>query len=392
MGRIKNALIDAGLVSPNGHESRTLVRGRVAEAFFPSSKTPLPSVSETTALRIADVFAAVRVLADGLAGLPLKAYRRAPQGRVPAGDDARIARLLRSPSPGTTSADLISQIVIDISVSGTAFLAKYRSDGEVVQLGTLPPDQVQVEQRGSRIIFKLTRAEGVSEHGPEDVVAIRGASRDGLRGLSPVRQCARALQINQGLLDYAGAWLANSGRPSGIIAPAEANGVLTTPGADDVADAKDRVEEEFSVVDQRTGRIMVLSAPISFERVEPAMRDQEFLGQREWSVRETARIFGIPPFKLGVSAGDSLTYSTVSQMNRAFVDDSLRPLAVRVERAISGDPDLCPGGTYIAFSFDALLRGDTRERFAAYQTAIEAGFLSVEEVRELEDLPRRPDA
>jgi hypothetical protein len=89
-----------------------------------------------------------------------------PQGRVPAGDDARVARLiarsiltasgrrlsfLRSPSPGSTSADLISQIVIDLCVYGSAFLGKFRADNEVVQLGCLPPDQVTVDQRGQRI-------------------------------------------------------------------------------------------------------------------------------------------------------------------------------------------------------------------------------------------------
>lgn len=376
-------------LEPNGSESRTITPGTTPETLLPTSRTALPAVSETTALKIADVFAAVRCLADGLSSLPLKAYRRVPQGRVPAGDDARIARLLLSPSPGSTSPDLISQIVVDLSVFGVAFLAKYRSDNMIVQLGCIPPDQVTVEQRGQRIVYTLSRREGISEHGPEDIVAIKGTSRDGLRGMSPVRQCARALQINEGLLSYAAAWLANAGRPSGVLS---LSGDLPT-SRQHAEDTKDDFQQLFSLTDagENAGKIAVFAGGMEFERVEPAMRDQEFLGQREWSVRETARVFGLPPFKLGVSAGDSLTYSTVAQQNRAFVDDSLRPLAVRIERAISGDVDLCPGQSYVQFSFDALLRGDTRERYEAYKTAIEAGFLSVEEVRELEDLPKRAE-
>ena len=89
------------------------------------------------------------------------------------------------------------------------------ADGDVVQLACLPPDQVTVEQRGQRIVDTLHGQGGVSEHGPEDIVAIKRAARRS-RGMSPVRQCARALQIN-GLLTYAAAWLANAGRPSGIL-------------------------------------------------------------------------------------------------------------------------------------------------------------------------------
>lgn len=390
MSKITDYLRGADLVPNGSSESRTLRPGIVQPglSYAPPTRSALPAVSETTALKIADVFSAVRCLADGLASLPVKAYRRVPEGRIPAGEDARISRLLSGPAPGQTSCDLISQIILDICVSGTAFLAKYRAEGEVVQLGCLPPDRVTVEQRGQTIVYRLSRLEGISEHGPEDIVAIRGASRDGLTGLSPVRQCARALQINDGLLTYAGAWLANAGRPSAVLS---LTGDLPA-GREEMVNLKDEYGEAFSVTDQQTGRILVLSgSDISFERIEPAMRDSEFLGQREWSVRETARIFGLPPFKLGVSSGDSLTYSSVTQENRAFVDMSLRPLAVRIERAISGDADLCPGGTYIQFNFDGLLRGDTRERFEAYKTALEAGFMSTEEIRELEDLPRRAD-
>ena len=71
--------------------------------------------------------------------------------------------------------------------------------------------------------------------------------------------------------------------------------------------------------------------------------DQQFLQQRELSAREVARIFRVPPWMIGAPTGDSLTYATVAEQARAFVTFSLRPWLVRIERAISGDPDLCPG-------------------------------------------------
>ena len=75
------------------------------------------------------------------------------------------------------------------------------------------------------------------------------------------------------------------------------------------------------------------------------MRDRSSWRSASWPRREVARgIFNLPPWVLGAPSGDSLTYSNVQQQNRYLVDHSLRPLAVRIERAISGDPDLCPGG------------------------------------------------
>ena len=89
--------------------------------------------------------------------------------------------------------------------------------------------------------------------------------------------------------------------------------------------------------------------------------------------------------------GDSLTYANVTEEARAFAIHSLRPWLVRIERAFSNDPDLCPGGSYVQFDLDGLLRGDAKERAEFYTAALgdekHPGWLRREEVRELEDLP-----
>jgi phage portal protein BeeE len=122
------------------------------QPYTPSA--PL-QVTTANALRISDAYAAVRVLADSISSLPLHAYRKTATGRVPAGENARIVQLLRSPSPGSTGVDLVSTIVVHLAIHGEAFIGKYRSDGEIVQLGCIPPDSVQVELRGQRIVYTL---------------------------------------------------------------------------------------------------------------------------------------------------------------------------------------------------------------------------------------------
>jgi HK97 family phage portal protein len=199
MGKITDYLLGRDL---EGQESRTITRGTVAEAWTPVTRSALPAVSETTALRCNDIFACVRVLANAVASLPPRVYRRQPNGaRVPSGDDQRLVQLLRRPEPGSTSADLFSTLMVHLLVYGDAFVAKYRSEGSIVQLAPVDPAAVVVERQGNRVIYKLSRLEGFSEHGPEDILHVKAMSSDGLRGLSTVRAAGRVLGLNQGLID-----------------------------------------------------------------------------------------------------------------------------------------------------------------------------------------------
>jgi phage portal protein BeeE len=143
--------------SSNG-ESRALTRDNVPSSMLPYSRAALLNVNQSNALRVADAYACVRVLADAVASLPAKVYRRQPTGRVLAGDDQRLAQLLRRPSPGSTSADLFSQIMVHLNTHGDAFVGKFRADGEIVQLALLHPDRVRVELRGQRILYNPAAA------------------------------------------------------------------------------------------------------------------------------------------------------------------------------------------------------------------------------------------
>jgi HK97 family phage portal protein len=212
VGRIRDFLTGADLVSRNGHESRTFA---VDPLIYPRS--PLLNVTEGNALRVADAYACVRVLADAVASLPPKVYRRTPQGRVPAGDDQRLVQLLRQPSPGSTSADLFSQIVVHLNVHGNAYVGKFRSDRTIVSLGLLDPNAVQVELQGQRIVYTVTVNGRQSEHGPADMLHVKGMSADGLRGLSPVAQCRLALSLSANLQEHAKRYFEQGAKPTGIL-------------------------------------------------------------------------------------------------------------------------------------------------------------------------------
>jgi HK97 family phage portal protein len=385
MGRIADFLTGKNLIESNGSESRTIMPGTTQEAWTPITRTALPPVNEQTALRIGDVFAAVRLLSDAVAALPLKVYRDTPRGRVPAGDDQRLVTLLRRPSPGTTSVDLVGQLMTHLLTFGNSYLAKYKSDREITMLGLIDPASVVVEVVGARVIYKLSRREGFSEHGPEDIVHIKALSSDGVSGMSTVRQAAKVLQLSEGLTTYITSWLGNDARPSGVLSlsgDAQVN-------RDTLSGLKTDMTELYGWEREPPahGSVAVMTGDLSYSPVDPSLRDQEFVAQREHSAREVCRIFNVPGWLLGVATGDSLTYSNATETMRAFHTHSLRPWLTRIEKALSADPDLCPGGTYAEFELSGLLRGDDRTRAEVYEKALASGWLTLAEVRELENRP-----
>jgi HK97 family phage portal protein len=320
--------------------------------MLPYSRSALLDVNTTNALQVADAYACVRCLADSISSLPLKVYRRTPAGRVPAGEESRAVQLLNSPSPGSTSADLISQVVAHLNVHGDAFIGKYRSDGEIVQLGLLPPEQVQVELRGQRILYVLTIDGRQTEHSVDDILHIKGMSLDGLRGLSPVSQCRLALSLSANLQEHARQYFENGSRPSGILtAPETRSTEALELTAEKWAHRHGGVEHMH--------RVAVLAGDVKFTPIAFSADDSQFLQQRELSAREVVRIFRVPAWAIDAPTGDSLTYANVLEQNRAFVTHSLRPWLVRIERALSNDSNLCPGSTYVEFDLDGLLRADT---------------------------------
>jgi HK97 family phage portal protein len=351
-----------------------------SQPSFPSLTTRAPlDVNTSNALRVSDAYACVRVLADSVSSLPLHTYRRTDAGRIPAGDNARIVQLLKRPSPGSTSVDLISQVMVHLNVYGEAFIGKFRADNEIVQLALISPESIQVELRGRRIVYVLDTVKGRTEHGPDDVCHIKGMSLDGLRGMSPVTQCRVALGLSSSLQQSAKVFTEQGSRPSGVLSL----GPNTTPAQ--LQEGRSIWEMWHSGVENQH-KVAVVAGDVTFTPMGFSQDDSQFLQQRELSAREVARIFRVPAWAIDAPTGDSLTYANVSEQNRALVTHSLRPWLVRIERAISNDPDLCPGGTYVQFELDGLLRADAKTRADTYTQAL-AGWMTRAEVRELEDLP-----
>jgi HK97 family phage portal protein len=365
-------------------EDRTLTPESLPAVMLPDVGEVITGVDQVSWPQVADVFACVRLLTDAVSTLPLEAYRNTPDGRVEVGPDARISQLLARPFPGCTLPDLLGQIMQSLAVDGNCFIGKWRgADGSVVQLGVFDPQMVQIRLMNQVIIYTVGYYGGSIETGPEDILHIRGSvSLDHLRGVSPIMQCAMAMGLNASLSASAKKFQDQGSRPSGVLA--------VKGGQSDFTVAK--IQESWQ--DSHGGatnmhKIAVLQADeVTYQQLGLSAEDAQFIQQRELSTREIARIFRVPAHMIDGDTGRSLTYSTVEQQGQFFLTHSLRPWLVRIETAISMDPDLCPGNTYVRFDVDSLLRASALERAQVYTAALnpQTGWLTRAEVRELENL------
>lgn len=368
-------------------EERALTRDNLPAVMLPASAAGA-SVTPQSALGIVDVLACVRILAETASTLPLVAYRRAAGGRVRL-ESGRTAELLRRPSPGNTQCALVSQLVGSLVLRGNAYLGKFRNgEGEIEQIALLPPDRVRVELRGGVPLYELAHESGrLTTHDASDVLHLKTLSADGVLGLSPIGLAREALGLALALEQQASAIVANDATPLGV---------LSVPPGPEQSDVMENLRAGFEARHRgarNSGRVAVLAGEIKFSPVSLSPVDADFVAQRKLSTQEICRLFRVPGSLVNAESGGSLTYSTSETEALGLVKFSLAPLLVVVEQGISGDPDLCPGGAYVEFLVDGLLRADSATRASVYSAALDpvTGWLRRDEVRQLENLDPEPE-
>ncbi len=368
-------------------EDRALTRATLPAALLPEARSGQP-ISPDAALRIADVFACVRCLADTAASLPLVAYRRTADGGRER-FDGRLADLLRRPAPATTTANLTGTLMAHLNLFGNAYLGKYRDErGTVVQLAPLHPATVTPKLVGGEPRYVRMLPDGVAEHGPGDILHIRALSVDGLVGLSPIAQARQALGLSRALAGHADAFARNAGRPGGVLLVKGMDAFAREEEPDAEGDLKRAFEAGFT--GENAGRVMVMSGDsLDYTQLGLSLTDAQFIEQRQFSTAEIARVFRVPPWMVGAPSGDSMTYSNVESQAAAFVKFSLAPWLTLIEQAITADPDLSPSPVYAEFLLDGLLRAESEARARIYALALDPdrGWMTRAEVRRLENLP-----
>jgi len=334
-------------------------------------------VDSATAFQVNAIYSAVSLISDTISTLPVDSYIRRDGNRF--AFRPRPVWLSR-PDIDTTKEAFWGSIIVSLLLDGNAFIRVYSGDrGQVVNLVVLDPKTVTIRRNGvGRVMFQV---EGESELlGSDQIVFIPNIVRPGhIRGVAPVE----ALKTNWGLAialeNYAATFFGSGTQTSGVI---EYPGNLT-------ADQAKMLQEGFDARHRgwgRAHRTAIISGGAKYVPTSVENDKAQFLDSRRLAVEDVARAFNIPPNLLGVQG--SFTYSSVEANNIAFVTHTLRPIIQKLETAFTPLLSREPGGetAFIKFNLDGLLRADINTRMSAYSVGLQSGFLTINDVRRLEDL------
>lgn len=343
--------------------------------WYASGNASGERVTSESVLGLSAAWDAVGLLADSISTLPVDVVVSEGERRVPLGVRPPW---LDQPGGDLTRIDLLGQVMTSLLVSqyGEAFLLTPRDQGQVQGLVVLDPDKVQPDPETggwTSLGQQLTAA---------DLVVIRGRMLPGAaRGCGPV---GYARQVFGGALatQKFGAAFFGNGTWTGTVV--EVPGELSENG-------QKALKAYIKELRQGAGKahqvgVLVdgakLSRPVTF-----SPEDSQFLGTREFQVADVARMFRVPPEMIGGQAGNSMTYATLEGRSAHFLKYSLVHWLVRLEAALTRIWQSEGGEGEVRFNVSGLLRGSTRERYDAYAVALDKQFMTVNEVRALEDLP-----
>lgn len=339
------------------------------------------TVTPLTALGVPAALRAVTLLSGAVASLPLKVYKDTTEGRQPATNHRAYRLLHQQPNPRMTPFVFKELIMGGLLLNGNFFAYIDRDQaGQPVALWPLDPLRVtvDVDQATGAITYKVrTALKGEQILAPDNVFHVLGLTLDGIQGVSPITLARESLGSAISELRHGASFFKNG---------ASVGGVLQHPGNLGEKAARTLREswrDKYSGSDN-AGKVAILEEGMEFKPVALSNKDSQWIESRQVSVLDMARIFGIPPALLGHL--EKASYSSQEAQNLEFLTHSLRPWLTRIEqtadKALIGHSNL-----YCEFTAGDLLRTDLKTRYEAYRTALSAGFMSVNEVRKLENLP-----
>lgn len=350
-----------------------------AEFGAPSARgTSLPAVTRCIGL-----------VADKLSSMPWKVYRDRSQLATPAWISdpqvlARDGRMRQSPGPAIrfSNVEFWQQYISSYLLlgEGIAYTPRMLDDdgeptGEIVPpCYIINPTRVDIDDDGDYIVAD---DDGVIEViDSRELLVTRNMVRPGYkRGLGVIQAHAADL----GFIADTRAYLDN------MFQRGVPNGYLKSSKPDLDKAAADNLKKAW--MDAHGGirkSIAVLNATTNFEPLKLDLQTAQMVDMLRLQAWQVCLMFGVPPSKLGISMGTSLTYSNLESANLDFVNDALMNPARKLEASIDA---VLAAGTSMKVDFNQLLRGDTTTRYAAYKVGLDAGFLLIDEVRDFEDLP-----
>jgi HK97 family phage portal protein len=328
-------------------------------------------VTDRTAMQQLAVYSCIKLLADIISTLPVDVFRGTDTARV----NLKSPRVIEDPDAGLNGVEYNHQIVTSLAARGNSFeLITSRDKFEYPdQRMPVHPDAVQVTRNPNdgRADYKIHNVVVPRA----DVIHIRRFTIPGeLEGLSPIKQAAQSIGLSLAAERYGARFFGESANPSSVLETAAT-----------VSDEEMQRVMKSWVASHGGHRFPAfLSGGLTHRTISITPEESQFLATREFARSEIAMFFGIPPHMIGDTSKATSWGTGIEQLGIGFVKYTLLPWLRCIEATYSRV--LLPRGQYMRFNVGGLLRGDTVSRYNSYTQARNAGWMSVNEIRALEDM------
>lgn len=363
--------------------------GSSTSFFFGGTNSGKP-VNEQTAMQTSAVYACVRILSESLASLPLHVYQYLDNGGKEMQTEHYLYPILHdSPNPEMTSFVFRETLMSHLLIWGNAYAQVIRDGrGRVLAMYPLLPNRMEVDRASSGALvytYRLNtddpqyKRDPILTLGPDDVLHIPGLGFDGLVGYSPIAMAKNAIGMALATEEYGATFFANGANPGGVL---EHPGVIKDP---------QKVKESWNSAYQGNGKahkVAVLEEGMSYKSIGIPPEQAQFLETRRFQLNEIARIFRVPPHMIGDLEKSS--FSNIEQQSLEFVKYTLDPWVIRWEQAFQKSLILPSEKNthFVKFNLDGLLRGDYAKRMNGYALARQNGWMSANDIREMENMNR----
>jgi len=360
--------------------------------FLMGGSTSGKTVTEHSAMQMTAVYSCVRILAEAVAGLPLHLYRYKEDGGKEKAIDHPLYLLLHDePNPEMSSFVFRETLMTHLLLWGNAYAQIIRNGkGEVIALYPLIPNRMTVNRDDTgHLYYEYTRTSDEANNKgsvtvilkPNDVLHIPGLGFDGLVGYSPIAMAKNAIGMAIACEEFGAKFFANGAAPSGVL---EHPGTIKDPQR-----VKEAWQSQFGG-SSNAGKVAVLEEGMKYTPISISLEQAQFLETRKFQINEIARIFRVPPHMVGNLEKSS--FSNIEQQSLEFVKYTLDPWVIRWEQSLMRallTPDE-RNRYYMKFNLEGLLRGDYQSRMSGYAIGRQNGWMSANDVRELENLDRIP--
>lgn len=344
--------------------------------LFNTSKTGV-QVSEDNALTFSAVYAAVRIISETIASIPLNVYNYDGESRTIAREHPVQKLLAKSPNPLASTFTFRESMAANLVLHGNAYAKiELNAAGRPVALIPLNPLKVEVKIVDGQKVYVFDKKHTYLDY---EVLHVVGLSFNGLTGKSPIEVSREAVAIGLAAQEYGARFYSNG---------ANTGGVITAPGRLSIEAIK-RLKESWNRANQglaNTHGTAILEEGMKYDKVGLDPEQAQFLQSRKFQVNEIARIFRIPPSYLA-DLENSSTRANTEQQAIQFVRDCITPYVRRFEVELNRKLFREDESNYYAyFTMEGLMRGDQKARYEAYAVARNWGWLSVNDIRDLENL------